>query len=773
MESLETKVETLESKVANSTAANELLTAEKRDLEDTLFPTKPVVVQLSFNESTPDQNPAAEEIARAAERSVLAARDDANAARDERDLLREELGDASLQLEDALQKITTNCTAYELKLAVVQTKLGAAIAEGVEFGEKLHEARRNLSEQVTATELAEESVRESVVAVGSEMRRTAQVTAEASALREHLRVALDDLASAEAAADGRFANGGDGEKTQNSSADTLAALRTELTVRRVREATLETDAARLRQALDDSESRVFKLEASAEAAAAKSQVLVTSADTDLELEKTLRQSLADTQASVDNLRDVLCAKELVLRDVTQKARTCAEQAEASTKRAEAAEIAAEAKKTVEVKIVVNDATAHDGSVNTTPMDTARFATVVDSWRTAVANKTAEIEAVTKALQTKTLELEELSVSAANGSTIRKRLASKLKNSESEITKAAAALSFALLDVAPDDASQKDKKHAPLGTLVEAAIARLDFLKKHAESELSSTEKLIAADEKSTAADCAALAAAELRTHDFETRIEALQKALQVADSARSDAEADMQVVTEALDLAKQDLEKTQEQIEKLRFENDSVRSARHAADMALAVKHKNEQGGQAKVLMLQAEAAGLRGKVEKRNREVRELNQMLKAWEAMRHSKDSQIAQLVERCRKFELDAAEKARAVDSLRARVGREPGSGTPTSLTRSIGSAMSTGLSVRSGSGPGNGFASSSRRGLGVSNGASLEEKENPNSRESSKQFEQKSVSPASASLAAFKRNGVPRADAVPGFRERLDMVTKEMR
>jgi hypothetical protein len=96
--------------------------------------------------------------------------------------------------------------------------------------------------------------------------------------------------------------------------------------------------------------------------------------------------------------------------------------------------------------------------------------------------------------------------------------------------------------------------------------------------------------------------------------------------------------------------------------------------------------------MLQAEAAELRAKVEKRNREVRELNQMLKAWEAMRHSKDRQIEQLVERCRKFEEEAAEKSRAVDAMRRRMGRDrPGSvtGTPTSMTRSVG---------RSGSGVG---------------------------------------------------------------------------
>ena len=91
--------------------------------------------------------------------------------------------------------------------------------------------------------------------------------------------------------------------------------------------------------------------------------------------------------------------------------------------------------------------------------------------------------------------------------------------------------------------------------------------------------------------------------------------------------------------------------------------------------------------MLQAEASELRAKVEKRNREVRELNQMLKAWEAMRHSKDKQIAELVERCRKFEEEAAEKSRAVEAMRRRVGRErSGSGsiehTPTSVTRSSG-------------------------------------------------------------------------------------------
>lgn len=38
----------------------------------------------------------------------------------------------------------------------------------------------------------------------------------------------------------------------------------------------------------------------------------------------------------------------------------------------------------------------------------------------------------------------------------------------------------------------------------------------------------------------------------------------------------------------------------------------------------------------------------------RELTQMLKAWEAMRLSKDAQIASLLTRCKRHEEDAAEK-----------------------------------------------------------------------------------------------------------------------
>ncbi len=49
----------------------------------------------------------------------------------------------------------------------------------------------------------------------------------------------------------------------------------------------------------------------------------------------------------------------------------------------------------------------------------------------------------------------------------------------------------------------------------------------------------------------------------------------------------------------------------------------------------------------------------------RELNSMLKAWEAMRLGKDAQISALTERCKRHEEDAAEKARTVEALRRKL------------------------------------------------------------------------------------------------------------
>jgi hypothetical protein len=49
----------------------------------------------------------------------------------------------------------------------------------------------------------------------------------------------------------------------------------------------------------------------------------------------------------------------------------------------------------------------------------------------------------------------------------------------------------------------------------------------------------------------------------------------------------------------------------------------------------------------------------------RDLQQMLKAWDAMRLGKDAQIAALIERCKRYEEEKQEQARTVESLRRKI------------------------------------------------------------------------------------------------------------
>lgn len=51
---------------------------------------------------------------------------------------------------------------------------------------------------------------------------------------------------------------------------------------------------------------------------------------------------------------------------------------------------------------------------------------------------------------------------------------------------------------------------------------------------------------------------------------------------------------------------------------------------------------------------------------------MLKAWEAMRLSKDAQIAALMERCKRYDEDIAEKGRSNESLRRKLMHHHGTG-----------------------------------------------------------------------------------------------------
>jgi len=50
---------------------------------------------------------------------------------------------------------------------------------------------------------------------------------------------------------------------------------------------------------------------------------------------------------------------------------------------------------------------------------------------------------------------------------------------------------------------------------------------------------------------------------------------------------------------------------------------------------------------------------------IRELNQLLKAWEAMRLGKDAQISALIEKGKRHEEDLLEKNRTIDALRRKL------------------------------------------------------------------------------------------------------------
>ena len=51
--------------------------------------------------------------------------------------------------------------------------------------------------------------------------------------------------------------------------------------------------------------------------------------------------------------------------------------------------------------------------------------------------------------------------------------------------------------------------------------------------------------------------------------------------------------------------------------------------------------------------------------EIKELNHLLRAWEAMRMGKDAQIASLIERGKRSEEDIAEKGRTIEALRRKI------------------------------------------------------------------------------------------------------------
>jgi hypothetical protein len=575
-------------------------------------------------------------------------------------------------------------------------------------------AAENFTAKITADRVAADLVQQM-----EDVKKGAE--AEVDALGTRLEGALTELADAralavglngftqnpegsesfpsEAATDG--SDGSDDLDKQPASPGTGTApneLLEELVRRRVREAQLEADAAKLRVRLDAAESQARRTRAELEDSAVLKNAASNSpdsgagsagaagSDSDSSALASFEQ-LAEYKAKCAHLRSMLDAKEEALEEVERRARSAAEAAASFAKAAaETPTRSPPVEKTTvgaEGAVQAMDETAVEAAVQ---KRLAAVGSIIETWRRAVEAKELEIGALLK----KITELEAVTTErtdSANGSAAS---SDKLAEAEREVHAAADKLAAALL--ASEDPAETARagpisktKKMPLGVATDAITARLAYLAKRAEVHESETRRLVDAEARVHAMHEAAMAKADARLAE-------LAHALKESAESEGRAQAAAAQASAAKSGAEQALEKC---VDDLRAAEDRVRALTQRSDGA----QERDQSGQAKALMLQAECSELRAKVEKRNREVRELNQMLKAWEAMRHSKDQQIAQLVERCRKFEEEAADKARAIDAMRSRLGRggaaeENGSVGSVSFNRTPNSARRspTGTSMR---------------------------------------------------------------------------------
>ena len=454
--------------------------------------------------------------------------------------------------------------------------------------------------------------------------------------------------------------------------------------RRVREAQLEADAAKLRVQLDAAESRLRRTRAELEDSAGKIASSpsgsragsAAGSDADPSELPALASELAEYKAKCAHLRSMLDAKEEALEEVERRARSAAEAA-ASFAALSSAETPTRSPP-VEKITQGADPGADQGAVDAAVVEAAvekRLAAVgsiIETWRRAVEAKELEIGALAA-------KIDELEASAANhaensGTTNGddERARARLDAAEREVRDAADKLAAALLaseDPARTDLAPISKtKKMPLGVAADAAVARLAYLAKRAEVHESETR----GREVDARTHEAAMAKADARLAELARALKESAESEGKALAAAAQSEAAKASAEAAFEKCVDDLRAAERTAEELRARVASAGDSR-----------ERDQGGQARALMLQAECSELRAKVEKRNREVRELNQMLKAWEAMRHSKDQQIAQLVERCRKFEEEAADKARAIDAMRSRLGRDGQPGGASVGAGSVGS------------------------------------------------------------------------------------------
>ncbi|GLC75427.1 hypothetical protein PLESTF_001635600 [Pleodorina starrii] len=138
----------------------------------------------------------------------------------------------------------------------------------------------------------------------------------------------------------------------------------------------------------------------------------------------------------------------------------------------------------------------------------------------------------------------------------------------------------------------------------------------------------------------------------------------------------------------------QERVRSLDAQSDALQRNNQAATLARQDAAAALEAARSELRAASQQAAAYREQLEQRNNEVRELNSMLQAWEAMRLGKDAQIAALLERCKRHEEDAAEKARTIEALRRKL-QPPGGGGGNSRASLSGALLPGGAAGSPGS------------------------------------------------------------------------------
>ncbi|KXZ49805.1 hypothetical protein GPECTOR_19g256 [Gonium pectorale] len=249
-------------------------------------------------------------------------------------------------------------------------------------------------------------------------------------------------------------------------------------------------------------------------------------------------------------------------------------------------------------------------------------------RAALAKVEAEAAGVQTQLQGREEEVKRLETrlkSAQDGLTSRldevSRLQTALRRKEADCEAIETEISAQIADYQrlKQRLLQQERDSNRLSAEQDAVLRRCDELEAALASkqeECALLNRKCAQLEEQWQASRSAMAALQERVRSLDAQSEALQRSGQVASFARQDAAA-------SLDAARAELRNVAQQ------------------------------------------AATYREQLEQRNNEVRELNAMLQAWEAMRLGKDAQIAALLERCKRHEEDAAEKGRSVEALRRKL------------------------------------------------------------------------------------------------------------